>query len=192
MFLSKITSHARKIILVYVCIYSIPILIVFLSNNTCTCTISLILHVIDLSTMHTVPYITVTEGVQDMAVIIGEQVNFSCSVLTSEVDKILWTVDGTVYETCPAEGNTNICFENRNMSDTTRSTLIVTNSSRLGIESHTVQCIMQRAGFETIFNETSTASLRIHPGESLLPPSPLTNFTVYNFWLHELFFVHAI
>ena len=114
-------------------------------------------------------------GVQDMAVIIGEQVTFPCSSLRndSEVDIIWWTVDGTVYKTCPPQGGMNICFENSiNDTTTAMSNLIITDSSSLGIGSHTVQCIVQRGSFGTeLFNETSTASLYIHPGESLHAPS---------------------
>ena len=88
---------------------------------------------------------SITEGVQNMTVIIGEQANFSCSAVGSEVD-IQWKVNDTMYEICPAEGHTDICFENSYMNDTatTRSTLIITNSSSLGVGTHTVQCIVQQ------------------------------------------------
>ena len=95
--------------------------------------------------MHTVP--SITEGVHDMTVTIGEQANVSCSVLGSELVDIKWTVDGTVYERCPAENNTDICFENSYMNDTRtiRSTLIITDSSSLEVGSHTVECAVYSA-----------------------------------------------
>ena len=95
----------------------------------------------DVSTMHTVP--SITEGIRDMTVDIGQQANFSCSVLGSEVVDIKWTVDGTVYERCSADNNSDICFENSYMSDMIRSTLIIADSSSLGVGSHTVRCAVQ-------------------------------------------------
>ena len=89
--------------------------------------------------MHTVS--SITEGVQDMAVFIREQVNFFCSAMGAEVGHIWWTVDCIVYESCPAEEHSHICFENSYMNDTatTLSTLIITDSSSLGVGNHTVQ-----------------------------------------------------
>ena len=120
---------------------------------------------------------SITESVQDKTVTIGEQANFSCSAVGSEVD-IEWTVNGTEYESCLAEGDTDICFKNSYMSDTvtTRSTLIITNSSNLGVGSHTVQCIVQQdldPDFGTApFQESSAASLYI--GRSpFLPYTPI-------------------
>ena len=113
-----------------------------------------------------------------MTVTNGEQANFSCSAEGSEVD-IQWKVNDTVYGSCPAEGHADICFENSYMNDrvTTRSTLIITDSSSLGLGSHTVQCIVQQdlaPGFETeVFQESRTAFLHVegegpsHPAFSL-------------------------
>ena len=109
---------------------------------------------------------SITEDVQDKTVTIGEQANFFCSAVGSEVD-IEWTVDGEEYEICSPARDTDICFENNYMSDTatTRSTLIITDSSSLGLGSHTVQCIVQQdlaPGFETEpFQESRTASLHM-------------------------------
>ena len=114
---------------------------------------------------------SIAEGVQNMTVTIGDQANFSCSAVGSEMD-IQWKVNDTVYESCPAEGDADICFENSYMSDTvtTRSTLIIADSSGLGLSSCIVQCIVEQdldAGFDTkLFQESRTASLHIQ-GEGL-------------------------
>lgn len=95
----------------------------------------------DIFTMHTVLF--VTEGVQERTVTLGEQAQFSCSVVGSEVD-IEWIIDDSRFERCPALGDTDICFTNSYMSDTatTRSTLIITDSSSLGVGDHSLQCIV--------------------------------------------------
>ena len=108
---------------------------------------------------------SISEGVQNKTVTIGEQANFSCSAVGSEVD-IQWKVNDTVYESCPAEGHTDICFKNSNMSDSaTRSTLIITDSSSLGVGTHTVQCIVQQnlaPEFDNeVFQESRTAFLHV-------------------------------
>ena len=109
---------------------------------------------------------SIAESVQDKTVTIGEQANFSCSAVGSEVD-IQWTVNGAEYESCLAVGDADICFKNSYMNDTvtTRSTVIITNSSNLGVGRHTVQCIVQQdldPDFGTgPFQENSTASLYI-------------------------------
>ena len=109
---------------------------------------------------------SITEGVQDMAVTSGELARLSCSAVGSELD-IQWTVDGIKYEKCPSQGEADICFENSYMSDTvtTRSTLIIKDSSSLAVGNHTVQCIVQQNldshfGAE-MFNESRTTFLRI-------------------------------
>ena len=98
-----------------------------------------------------------------MTVTSGEQANFPS--VGNDVN-IQWTVDGEEYESCLAVGGDfHICFENSYMSDTatTRTTLIIANSSRLGLGSYTVQCIVQQdldPGFGTEpFQESRTASL---------------------------------
>ena len=113
----------------------------------------------DFSTVHIVP--SITEGIRDMTVTIGEQANFFCSVLlghSSEVVDIKWIVDGTVYERCPAESITDICFENSYMNDTRtiRSTLIITDSSSLDVGSHTVECAVYSAVQGNQFGSSTT------------------------------------
>ena len=73
---------------------------------------------------------SITEGAQDITVTSGEQANFSCSAVGSEVD-IQWTLGGTEYEICLPQGDADICFENSYMSDTvtTRSTLIIIDTA---------------------------------------------------------------
>ena len=117
-----------------------------------------------------------------MTVTIGEQANFSCSAVGSDVD-IQWTVDGTEYESCPAVGDADICFENRYVNDTatTRSTLIITDSSGLRAGSHTVQCIVQQdldRGFDTEpFQENRTVSLQILGGSPFVLSLSLSHFS---------------
>ena len=109
---------------------------------------------------------SIAEGVQDVSVTIGDQANFSCSAVGSEMD-IQWTVNGAEYESCPAEGDADICFENSYVNDTvtTRSTLIIADGSSLGLSSYIVQCSVKQdldAGFDTkLFQESRTASLHI-------------------------------
>ena len=123
---------------------------------------------------------SITESVQDKTVSIGERANFSCSAVGSEVD-IEWTVDGEEYEICSPARDAAICFENSYMSDTatTRSTLIITDSSSLGIDSYTVQCIVQQdldPGFGTQpFQESRTATLRIQGKSSFILPFFVTS-----------------
>jgi len=122
---------------------------------------------------------SITESVQNKTVTIGEQANFSCSAVGSEVD-IEWTVNDTVYESCPAEGHIDICFENSYMSDTviTKSILIITNSSSLGVGTHTVQCVVKQdldPGFGTEpLRDSRTASLHILGGSPFLPLIPFS------------------
>ena len=124
---------------------------------------------------------SIAEGVQNMTATVGEQANLSCSAEGSEVD-IEWTVDGEEYEICSPGRDTAICFENSYMSDTatTRSTLIIANSSSLGLGSHTVQCVVQQdlaPGFGTEpFQESRTASLYISGSSFLKFPSSLLHF----------------
>jgi len=112
---------------------------------------------------------SIAEGVQDMIVTSEEQAIFSCSAVGSDVD-IQWTVNGTEYESCPAVGDTDICFENSYVNDTvtTRSTLIIANSSNLRVGSHTVQCFLQQnldQGFDIEpFQESRTVFLQILGG----------------------------
>ena len=108
---------------------------------------------------------SITESVQDKRVTIGEQANFSCSAVGSEVD-IQWKLNDTVYGNCPAEGQADICFKNSYMNDTvtTRSTLIIANSSSLGLSSYIVQCIVEQdldSDFGAEPFQESTASLHI-------------------------------
>ena len=93
----------------------------------------------------TIAIISITEDVQSMTVTIGQHVNFSCAAVGSKVD-IKWTVDDTEYNNCPPQGDADICFENSYMSDTatTRSILIIADTSGLGLGIHTVQCILQK------------------------------------------------
>ena len=115
-----------------------------------------------------------TGDFQDMTVSIGEQANFSCSAEGSAVN-IEWTVDDEEYEICSPAGDTDICFKNSYMSDTatTRSTLIITNSSSLGVGTHTVQCVVKQdldPGFGTEpLRDSRTASLHILGGSPFLP-----------------------
>ena len=125
----------------------------------------------------------------------GDQAKLSCSAEGSDVD-IQWTVDNTEYESCPQEGSTNICFENRYISDTvtTRSTLIITDSSSLGLGSHTAQCIVQQNldpefGAET-FHESRTASLHIQgEGAPASLPFMFRSFSPSNFSFHSVMYV---
>ena len=108
---------------------------------------------------------SITDSVWDKTVVIGEQASFSCSAVGSEVD-IQWKVNDTVYEICPAEGPTDICFESSYMNDSaTRSTLIITDSSSLGIGTHIVQCVVKQdldPGFGAEpFQESRTAFLHV-------------------------------
>ena len=109
---------------------------------------------------------SITEGVQDLTVATGEQVKFACSAVGSEVE-IQWTINDTECEICSPGRDTDTCFENSYMNDTvtTRSILIITDSSSLGVGSYTVQCIVQQnldPGFETdLFQESRTASLHV-------------------------------
>ena len=126
----------------------------------------------DFSTMHAVP--SLTEGIHEMTVTIGEEANFSCSGLSTGIEDIGWTVDGTVYERCSAENNTDICFENSYMIDTRtiRSTLIITDSSGLGVGSHTVQCAMYGAmqgNWSAIIIGSSTTFLHVEATASNKP-----------------------
>ena len=122
---------------------------------------------------------SIAEGVQDKIVTSEEQANFSCSVVGSDVD-IQWTVNGTEYESCPAEGDIDICFESSYVNDTatTRSTLIITDSSSLRVGTHTLQCIVQQdldRGFDTEpFQESRTVSLQILGAHSQMDIVPLT------------------
>ena len=131
---------------------------------------------------------SITESVQDKTVTIGEEANFSCSAVGSDVD-IEWTVDGKECEICSSAGDTDICFENSYMSDTatTRSTLIITDSSSLGLGSYTVQCVVKqdldpRFGTEP-FQENRTASLRIKGKGSFILPFLPTSFLTSLFYV---------
>ena len=116
---------------------------------------------------------SITEGVQDVAVISGDPATFFCSAVGSDVDT-QWTLDDAEYEECPSREEADICFENSYVSDTvtTRSTLIIANSSSLGQGSHTVQCIVEQnldPGFGTnLFLESRTATLHIGGSPSFL------------------------
>ena len=124
---------------------------------------------------------SITESVQNMTVTNGKLANFSCSAVGSDVD-IQWKVNDTECENCPAEGHTDICFENSYMNDTatTRSTLTITDSSSLGLGSHTVQCVVKQSldpEFETEpFQESRTAFLHVEgegPSHLTLPLFPV-------------------
>ena len=149
------------------------------------------------SDFHAVPQLT--EGIHEMRVTIGEQANFSCSGLSFGREDIGWTVDGTVYERCSAENNTDICFENSYTSNTTtiRSTLIIPDRNSLGVGSHTVQCTMYTAvqgnpssiGSSTAFLHVEAAASEFH-SFSLGGANYIVECVCHVLYLHILWGLH--